>query len=149
VAPFDLIRVGEHIHGHLGWLSAAALLHPAILLRRVKRPAHLSVTLAVALVTLVGALGAALYSPYRDALRQPIFAEAPTLGYLFERKEHLAFGSVVFAWVGTLAYMGAIYVDDTARPSLRRAAHWAFIASAGLAVTAAVIGTIVASFKSF
>jgi hypothetical protein len=149
VPPFDPLRVGEHVHGHLGWLSAVALLHPAILLRRAKRFAHVSVVLAVMLVTAAGALGVALYTPYRETLRQPIFVEATPIGFLFERKEHLAFGAVSFAWAGALAYFGALHVDGPACRSLRRAAHWAFIASAGLAIVAAVLGTIVASFKSF
>ena len=38
--PFDAARVGEHIHGHLGWLAAVALAHPAILLRQLGRRAH-------------------------------------------------------------------------------------------------------------
>jgi hypothetical protein len=149
VPPFDPLRVGEHVHGHLGWLSAIALLHPAILLRRPRRFAHLSVVLAVTLVTVAAGLGVTLYTPYRETLRQPIFVERASIGFLFERKEHLAFGAVSFAWAGALAYFGALHVDGAACRSLRRAAHWAFIASAGLAIVTAVLGTIVASFKSF
>jgi hypothetical protein len=148
LGPFDPLRVGEHIHGHLGWLAAASLMHPAVLLRRTKRSAHLSVGFAVGIVTLAGALGVALYGPYRDTLKQPIFASSPAVGYIFERKEHLAFGALLFAWAGTVAYIAAS-PGSSPREPLRRAAHWAFIASAGFALVSAVMGTIVASYKSF
>jgi hypothetical protein len=148
--PFDLARVGEHVHGHLGWLAAIALVHPAVLLRRRDRRAHLSVGLAVGVATLAGALGAALYPTYRERLRQPLFAQAPTVGYLFERKEHLAFGAVVLAWAGAAAYVGAIkYADVGGRDALRKAAHWAFVASAILGVATALLGTLVASYRTF
>jgi hypothetical protein len=146
----DLARVGEHLHGHLGWLAAIALVHPAIFLRRRERRAHLSVALAVTLATLAGALGASLYPSYRERLRQPIFAQAPTVGYLFERKEHLAFGAILLAWVGAVAYVAALrYADVGGRDALRKAAHWAFVASALLSVVTALLGTIVASYRTF
>ncbi len=145
----ELLRVAEHVHGHLGWLAAIALVHPAILLRRTPRRAHLAVGLAVAGVTAVGAIGVALYGDFRDRLRQSIFAGAPAMGYLFERKEHLAFGAILFAWAGGIAYAAATRVDGDVRVSLRRAAHWAFVASAAMAVVAAAFGTVVAAYKSF
>ena len=57
-----------------------------------------------------------------------------TVGYLFERKEHLAFGCLLLAWAGAVAYLAASrrYVDVSRRDALRRAAHWAFVASANL-----------------
>jgi hypothetical protein len=146
----DLARVGEHLHGHLGWLAAIALVHPAILLRRHDRRAHLSVALAVALATLAGGIGASLYPAYRERLRQPIFAQAPSVGYLFERKEHLAFGAILLAWTGAVAYVAAQrYGDAVGRDALRKAAHWAFVASALLGVATALLGTIVASYRTF
>jgi hypothetical protein len=146
----DLARVGEHLHGHLGWLAAIALVHPAVLLRRHERRAHLSVALAVSVATLAGALGASLYPAYRERLRQPIFANAPSVGFLFERKEHLAFGAVLLAWVGGLAYVAAFrYADVGGRDALRKAAHWSFVASALLGVMTALLGTVVASYRTF
>jgi hypothetical protein len=146
----DLARVGEHWHGHLGWLAAIALVHPAILLRRHERRAHLSVALAVGMATLAGAIGASLYPSYRERLRQPIFAQAPGLGYLFERKEHLAFGAIVLAWTGAVTYLAATrYEDVGGRDALRKASHWAFVASALLSVVTALLGTIVASYRTF
>jgi hypothetical protein len=149
VTLFDPVRIQEHVHGHIGWLAAIALIHPAIVLRRTKRRAHLAVGLSAGIVTLAGGLGAYIYGDYRDKLRQQIFQHARVIGYLFERKEHLAFGAVLLAWAGTAAYLGATRVDGVAREKLRKAAHWAFVAAAALAVTTAVLGTIIASYKTF
>jgi hypothetical protein len=146
---FDLVRVAEHIHGHLGWLAAGALLHPAILLRHPKRKAHLSVALSTLFVTAVGGLGVWLYTPYRDRIKQGIFIDAPTVGFLFERKEHLAFGAILLAWAGAAAYAAAIGASEEAKGSLRTLSHRAFVVAAALAVITAGLGTAVASFRSF
>jgi hypothetical protein len=149
VVPIDPVRLAERIHGHLGWLAAIALMHPAILLRHIKRRAHLSVGLAVGGVTAVFALGCAIYPAYRERLRQHIFQEGRPIGYLFERKEHLAFGALLLAWAGGLAYVSAMRVEGPARDSLRRASHLAFVLACVLALVTASLGIVVASFKSF
>jgi hypothetical protein len=146
---FDVVRIAEHVHGHLGWLAAAVLVHPAILLRHPKRKAHLAVALAVLLPTVVGALGMWVYGPYRDRIKQSIFLDAPSVGLLFERKEHLAFGAILLSWAGAAAYALAIRADEPSRESLRIFAFRAFVASAALALIVAVLGTIVVSFRSF
>jgi hypothetical protein len=146
---FDLVRVAEHVHGHLGWLAAAALAHPAILLRQRKRKAHLSVGLATLFVTVTGGLGIWVYGPYRDRIKQAIFLEAPAVGFLFERKEHLAFGAVVLAWAGAAAYAMAFRAGGPMQESMRTFAYRAFVASALLTVVVAILGTAVASFRSF
>jgi hypothetical protein len=145
----DPWRLLEHVHGHLGWLAAVGLVHPAVLLRRPQRRASLAIALAVIAVTLAGGGGVLLYPRYRDELRPPIFATAPALGYLFERKEHLAFGAILLSWAGAAAYFGAGSLDAATRPPLRRAAHWSFVAAALLAVAAACLGTIVAAHRTF
>jgi hypothetical protein len=145
----DAARTLEHVHGHLGWLAAAALVHPALLLRNPRRRADLAVAGAITLVTFAGALGAWLYGPYRDRLKQSIFIDAQAVGYLFERKEHLAFGAVLLAWAAALAYFGAARCSDDVRPPLRAIAHRAFVAAAILAIVSAGLGTAVASFRSF
>jgi hypothetical protein len=149
VPMFDPARVGEHIHGHIAWLAVAALVHPAILLRHTRRRAHMAVGFAVALVTCASALGIALYPAYRAALRQPIFARSATVGYLFERKEHLAFGVLILSWTGAVTYAAAAFAEVAVREPLRRAAHWAFTAAAVLAAVTAALGTAVAAFQSF
>jgi hypothetical protein len=146
----EIVRLTEHVHGHLGWLAAAALVHPAIVLRNRRRRAHLAVGSSVGLVTLVGGLGAWIYEPYRDRLKQSIFLHAPTVGFLFERKEHLAFGAIGLAWAGAIAYAVATRVDDDAtRTSLRTVAFYAFVFAAALAIVTAVLGVIVATYKTF
>jgi hypothetical protein len=145
----DPLRVQEHLHGHLGWLAAIALIHPAVLLRQSRRRAHLSVGLAVGLVTLAATLGITMYDAYRERLRQPIYASSATIGYLFERKEHLAFGVLLFTWAGGIAYAGAAFADGAVRESLRKVAHHAFVVAAALAVVTATLGTVVAAYKTF
>jgi hypothetical protein len=147
--PFDPVRIREHLHGHIGWLAAIALVHPAILLRSTQRRAHLSVGLAVGVVTLAATLGVTIYTAYRDTLRQPIFASSETIGYLFERKEHLAFGAVFFAWTGGVAYTAATLANPDLRELLRKAAHGAFVAAALFALVTAVLGTVVATYRTF
>jgi hypothetical protein len=149
VTFIDPVRIQEHVHGHIGWLAAISLVHPAIVLRRTKRRAHMAVGLSVGIVTLAGGLGAYIYPAYRDRLRQSMFQHAPAIGYLFERKEHLAFGAFLLAWAGTLAYVAAMNLEGGTRDRLRRAAHWAFVAAAAMAVVTAALGTVIAAYKTF
>ena len=143
------LRVLEHVHGHVGWLAVAALLHPAIILRRPRRRASLSVVLATLTLTLTGVAGVMLYSPYRNTLKQRIFIETPRVGWLFERKEHLAVGALALAWVGCVAHLTAPRFPSSARSSVERAAHGAFVAAAALAALTAVLGVIVAVNATF
>jgi hypothetical protein len=145
----DPVRLIEHVHGHLGWLAAAVLVHPAIVLRSRTRRAHVAVGLATAFVTVAAALGVWLYVAYRERLKQGIFIHAPSVGLLFERKEHLAFGAVIMAWAGAAAYAAAERATPETRATLRTIAFRAFCASAALAVLVAVLGTIVAVYRSF
>lgn len=145
----DPVRIVEHAHGHAGWLAVAALLHPAILLRDARRRAHLSVVLSVAFVTSVGGVGAWLYGEYRERIKQQIFIHAPRIGWLFERKEHFAFGAIFLAWAGAIAYFGARGTEGTTLRALRKTAFYAFSASFVLALASAVLGTVVASYQTF
>jgi hypothetical protein len=148
VFSLDPLRVQEHVHGHLGWLAAIALVHPAILLRRGRR-AHLAVAFAVGVATLAAGLGVAMYDAYREKLRQPIFVDSVAVGYLFERKEHLAVGVVGFAWTGAITYVAASFADAALSRAFRKAAHLAFVVAATLAVVTAALGTIVAAYRTF
>lgn len=142
-------RLFEHVHGHLGWLAAATLLHPAIVLRSRTRRAHLAVGLSTGLVTVAAAIGTWLYVFYRERLKQGIFIHAPSMGLLFERKEHLAFGAVLLAWAGAAAYFAAPRAPSDTQQRLRTLAFHAYCASAALAVLVAVLGTVVATYKTF
>lgn len=149
MVAIDPVRIFERIHGHLGWLAAIALVHPAILLRRARRKAHLSVAFAVATVTAVFTLGCLIYPAYRERLRQTIFQQGRPIGYLFERKEHLAYGALLLAWAGGLAYVASLRVEAPVRDPLHRAAHWAFVVAALLALVTASLGIVVSAFRSF
>lgn len=145
----DPLRLTEHIHGHLGWLAAATLLHPAIVLRNRARRAHLAVGLSTAFVTVAAGLGAWLYVAYRERLKQGIFMHAPSIGLVFERKEHLAFGAVLLAWAGAAAYVAATKATPGTRERLRTIAFQSFCASAALSLVVAILGTVVAVYKTF
>ncbi len=146
-----LLRLLEHVHGHLGWLSVAALLHPAILLRQRRRRARLSVSLATGLVVVTALFGAYVYPAYRDRIKQHLFIDAPKLGWMFERKEHMAVGAVAFALVGCISHLAVPLMagepEQVAR--LARLSHWAFVLAFAFALVAAVLGVSVASYRSF
>jgi len=145
-----LLRVLERVHGHLGWLGVAALLHPAVLLRNPKRRAPLAVALATALVAGAGLLGGFLYPSYRTKLKQHIFATAPRVGLLFERKEHLAVGAIFLALAGCVAHLSLrAFTDGPAANAVARLAHRAFLLAFLLALVVAVFGVAVASYESF
>ena len=99
-AAVEPLRLLAELHGHLGWLAAAALVHPAILLSNPKRKAGLAVALASGLVSAGALSGALLYGTYRERIKPVLFAVSPTVGWMFERKEHLAFGAAALAWAG-------------------------------------------------
>ena len=143
------LRLLEHVHGHLGWLSVVALLHPAILLRQRRRRARLSVSLSTGLVVVTALLGAYVYPSYRDRIKQHLFIEAPKLGWMFERKEHMAVGAVAFALIGCVSHLALPLAGGEPAESLARLAHWAFVLAFTFALAAAVLGVAVASCKSF
>ena len=146
----NVLRLVEHVHGHLGWLAVAALLHPAILLRDPKRRAPLSVIFATSFVIVTGAMGAWLYPAYRLRLKQALFVESPALGWCFERKEHLAVGALAFAIIGCVAHLSTRYVaEETTRASLARAAHRSFVVAFVLALVVAGLGVAVATSTTF
>jgi hypothetical protein len=144
-----LLRALERIHGHLGWLAIAALLHPAILLRNPRRRAPLSVGLATAMAVTTALLGARIYPSYRELLKQRIFIEHPSLGWAFERKEHLAVGAISFAIAGCIAHFAVPLFDEPSRGHVARLAHRAFVVAFALAAIVGAIGIAVATYKSF
>jgi len=143
-----LLRALAHAHGHLGWLAAVALAHPAILLRRPRRRALRAAIAATALVTLAAACGACLYPAYRATIKPALFAGAPVVASLFERKEHLGIASVVLSWSGLLLH-GFSGGADAEERHLSRAAFLSFAWAAALALAVAVMGTIVAVTRTF
>jgi hypothetical protein len=145
-----VLRVAEHIHGHMGWLSAAALLHPAILLRNPRRRAALSVFLATAFVTATGLLGVWIYPEYRVRLKQALFIHTPKIGWLFERKEHLAVGAIGFAWIGCIAHLTArSFESEALQRTVSVMAFRAYVIAFVLCVAVACLGVAVATTSTF
>jgi hypothetical protein len=147
---FPSPRVVQHLHGHLGWLAALALVHPAIILRRTRRRALFATAASTALVTVTAAMGAAMYPDYRTQIKPALFAEAPSYGWAFERKEHIATAAVILAWTGLLAHLAAQWRDAAqGGERVARLAHGAYVAAAVSALVAASLGVAVACERSF
>lgn len=143
------LRMLEHIHGHLGWLTVIALLHPVVVLRRPGRRAPLAVSLATALPLVTGVLGGLIYPEYRVRLKQEIFLSSPTLGWCFERKEHLAVFAISLACAGCVAHLLAPRFSPASRDLVSRAAHRAYVGAFVFALLAASLGVAVAVHRTF
>lgn len=142
------LRILETIHGHLGILAAVALLHPAITLRRGKplsRGRWWSVVLATATTVAVFATGLWIYDDYREHVRRPLFAESPTVGFLFETKEHIAWAVLSLA----LAAGAAALLAPRQAPSIRKAAALLYATAAVICFLTAGLGTYVAAVRGF
>lgn len=106
--------------------------------------------LASGLLTAAVLVGALVYGPFRERVRPALFQTAPSLGWLFERKEHLAVGAAAFAWIGVFSAIAARRTpEEERRFVLGRVSHRAFAMAAALAIVVATIGTVVASVQSF
>lgn len=142
------VRAFAHVHGHLGWLAALALAHPALLLRRPRRRVLPVAVAATVLVTATGVLGALLYPRYRMTVKPALFAAAPLAGELFERKEHFGVLAIVLAWTGlALAVLAHRRSED--QLDVARAAFVAYAGAAAAALGSAAAGLIVAVHRSF
>jgi uncharacterized BrkB/YihY/UPF0761 family membrane protein len=143
-----LWRILESLHGHFAVLAAAALLHPAILMRKgapLSRGGRWSVALTALSVALAFGSGLTIYKAYVAQVRVPLFLRNDRAGLLFETKEHLAFAVVTIA-LGAAAC--AWWAPSEAR-ELRRAAAVAFAAAAALCIATAILGTYVAGVHGF
>lgn len=101
-----LFALLERLHGHLGLLALAALLHPLITLRL--RPRFSVATLwsawigALSLATTFAA-GWWIYPDYRQGVKPGLREELPGAMLRFETKEHLAFIATCLALAGAVA----------------------------------------------
>ncbi len=129
-----------HIHGHFGVLAAAALVHPALLLRTRRRALGASWGAATLAAVAFGG-GLFIYPDYRKTVRRALFAAHPALGWAFERKEHLAVAVVALAVAGAFLQSGPEVSDGR----LRVAAQRAFAAAALLAWVVVALGVAVAA----
>jgi hypothetical protein len=143
-----LIRLLESFHGHLGVLGAAALLHPAILLRHGKplnRRNRWSVALTAVVATLAFGSGLFIYPHYTSGVKQDLFYDSARAGLLFETKEHLAFVVICLTLGGAVA----AWIAPPGATALRRAAALLFSLAFGLCLVTAGLGTYVASVRGF
>src|SRR5450755_4253736 len=72
------LRLVEHIHGHLGWLSTLALFHRAASFATAPRALGRCACNGARYCD--GILGAGLYPAYRVLLKPGIFAASPAIG---------------------------------------------------------------------
>ncbi|MCB9603838.1 MAG: hypothetical protein H6721_16260 [Sandaracinus sp.] len=141
-------RVLESVHGHLGVLAAAALLHPAILLRRglpLSRGGRWSVGLTAFVTAAAFGLGVGIYEAYRDQVKRPLFRFDREVGLLFETKEHLAWAVVCLALGGA----AAAFLAGPRDRRTRQLAALAFALASVLCLIVVVLGTWVASTRGF
>lgn len=143
-----LLRILETIHGHFGVLAAVALLHPAILLRRgraLTRGLWWSVVLTTGLTVVAFGSGLLIYEGYRTEVKRPLFLSEPTVGYLFETKEHVAWAVLSLALGAGVAALAA---PRSAR-RLRMAAALVYAVAAVICFVTVGLGTYVAAVAGF
>jgi len=154
----DVLRKVAIAHGAISWVAALALLAVALrlVLRRPNAPWLFAQAAATTvLVSLSFASGALLEQPYRTHLRQRLFLASRPLGWLFERKLHLAFGSLLFALCALAILLAASRAERASTPrdpivaSLTRAARFAYAASALFALFACVASSLAAARMRF
>lgn len=141
-------RILEALHGHAAALAAAALVHPALLLRKgapMSSRTKLAVGLTVAMVVSAFGSGLFIYGAYVDQVRVQLFLESERAGLLFETKEHIAFGVTAIS-VG--AAVCAFSAPKEAR-ALRQGAAVAFAVAAVLCLVTSGLGTFIAGVHGF
>lgn len=143
------------LHAALAWAATAALLAAPFLARKGAaraRPVAIAIrAAAVGLLLSAGALGFLLHEPYRAKIRQRLFIDAPGLGWLFERKLHMAFAASLLGVSALAAILaqGRAPADAPSRRGLSRGAALSWGASAALALAASIAGAIVARRAHF
>ena len=101
------------------------------------------------LVSVTAGMGAYLYPTYRVRLKQDIFIHTPFIGWMFERKEHLAVAAVAFAWIGCVVHVAMPWFESKHHAALQKLAQRAFAFAFLLCLLVGCIGIWVASVKSF
>ena len=137
-----IFQVMERIHGHIGVLALAVLLHPVLSLPRcttISRGMRWTLWLALGLLVVTYGLGWWIYPDYRILEKPELIRNNIALAKLFESKEHLAFFSLVCGCSGI-----AIALRQTA-PEDRRVAWLLLLSSWLLGVMVAGLGIAVAA----
>jgi hypothetical protein len=135
-----LFALLERLHGHLGVLALALLLHPVITLRRrgLTLWGRRTADLAAAMLAATFAGGWWLYPSYRESVKPALLADLPGIALRFESKEHLALFAAVLAIAGAAALRGK-------GPALRLA-WWLLLSGWVCGVLAAALGVVVAAY---
>ncbi len=132
----------QRVHGYLGLLGLALLLHPVLRLRTpgpVGRWTRRTAELSAGLLLAPFLLGLWLYADYRAHVKPALWQAAPQTVLAFEVKEHLAFFAVVLALAGALALR-----PGGGEPG-RRVARTLLAVGALCAAITVVLGMVVAS----
>jgi hypothetical protein len=146
----EALRSLARLHAWTAWLATLALGIAALLHARGRRGSSAMGAIAAALVLATSAIGLAMHDGYRARIRQKLFIASTTLGWLFERKQHLAFGATLLAVSATASSFAALRaVDRVFARELRRAALVGWVASAALALAASSASAIVARTMRF
>jgi hypothetical protein len=145
----ELLQNLARLHAVAAWAATIAVMVAALLHARRRLPAWAG-AVAAALTIAASALGLALEEPYRSRLRQKLFLKAPDLGWLFERKLHLAVGAILLVLAAAAALAAAARSRSAPiQRDLARAAGLAFTAAAALLLAATAAATVVARTMSF
>jgi len=145
------LRMLVQVHGALAWLSVLALAGALLVARW--RPALVTrvVPAAVALGAAAFVTGVMLHGPFQRQLRQRLFLSSSALGWLFERKEHVAFGALALSGCGLFALWASVVAARGAAPAaaLRRAYLLALGAALAFEVFALVVSIATARRVGF
>ena len=139
----------QKIHGHVALLGIALCFHPAVALRRVRRPSRWTVLtgmLATTLMTITTALGWWIYPAYRHLLKRDLYVANRFWGEAFEVKEHWAH----YAWCFVVA--GAVMLVLSARrtdPTMRNGAALCYALAGVIGLGVAVLGIGVSWVNGF
>lgn len=140
------VKALSQVHAGLAWAAIAVLAAAIVAVARRARWGGLAVGGAVAIGLAAFATGAMLHLPFQAKLRQRLFLTSAALGWLFERKEHAAFGAAALlacAGCATIAARASRPLDPAAEAGFRRAAIGAL--AGALAFEAFAIGVSIAT----
>ena len=135
------LRALTMAHGALAWCGIVALIASISLfgVERAgggaisgsrRRAANWLLFVGIASGAIAFATGAMLHAPFQSRLRQRLFLASNTLGWLFERKEHVAFGALALLGFAMCAAIGekiARGAEEGVAREMRRAMRIAIV----------------------
>lgn len=136
------LRALSQVHAAVAWAAVVALGAAIVGVGWRIRRAWIGAAIAGALGAGAFATGAMLHLPFQGKLRQKLFLMSSSLGWLFERKEHVAFGAVALLACAGCA-MGAEAIakgkEEAVAKALRRAGIIAMSGALAFEVFAIVV----------